>query len=102
MDPVNKLRSADEWLNRVQDNILRAVNQIVKIPILDGVLTDEIDLSTSITNVEHKLGREPLGWIVVAKDANADVWEVTANNPDRARFLRLDASVTVTVRLWVF
>ena len=65
----------DQEFNRLQDSIEQAVNPIIDSRIVDGVYIKEVDLSTADTFVEHKLGREPLGFIVVRKFAAGDVFE---------------------------
>ena len=64
----------DQEFNRLQDSIEQAVNPIIDSRIVDGVYIKEVDLSTADTFVEHKLGREPLGFIVVRKFAAGDVF----------------------------
>jgi hypothetical protein len=59
-------------LNSVQDHIAQSIAPLAESEVVDGNLIKEIDLTTSADNlVEHKLGREPLGWIVVRKFADA-------------------------------
>ena len=73
-------------------------------PLLDNDANDnnflrEISLTTTETVVRHQLGRQLLGWKLIRKDANADVWESQA--PDEA-FLYLQATADVTVSIEVF
>lgn len=117
--PVKRVQTSDEDLNRVQDSILPTVNALRACPILDGRLVEtetdsngheiEIVLTTTPKNVAHKLGRAYRGWWVTDRNADARVWVDPPTgtpsvdpNPDHAKFVRLDASATVTVRLWVF
>ncbi len=112
-----KINVKDLDLNRVQDAVAFALNTIASIPLLDGrpVETETnaakhelvIVLGTTPKNIAHKLGRAYRGWFIVDKNANADVWVDPAvagvdPNPDVTKFVRLDASATVTVKLWVF
>ena len=83
-------------------NILKEV-----FNISDGNYIKEIDLTVSADNlVEHKLGREPLGWIVVRKFADANIWEsLTAGGVsyDRKRFINFQTDTTTTdVYFWIF
>ena len=94
-------------LNSVQDQIEQSVTPIAESEIVDGNLIKEIDLTTSADNlVEHKLGREPLGWIVVRKFADANIWEsLTAGgvNYDRKKFINFQTDTTTTdVYFWIF
>lgn len=85
---------------KLQERLQEFFVPLVANPLLDGVLLNDVALTASATRVEHKLRRKPLGWIVVNKSANADVWQ-SANDLSTA-FLTLQASGTVTVSLWIF
>ena len=97
----------DQEFNRLQDSIEQAVNPIIDSRIVDGVYIKEVDLSTADTFVEHKLGREPLGIIVVRKFAAGDVFESltdsSGQNYDRKKFINIKASTSLSnVYLWIF
>ncbi len=105
--PVKRIQTASEELNRVQDSILPTVNALRGCPILDGRITDVIQLRAAsgiVSMVEHGLGREPLGWWVIDQDQQSDIWEekLAATNPDRTKFLRIAGSADVDITLWVF
>jgi len=55
-------------------------------------------IGTSPTKVEHLLNQLPDGWIIVKKNAFADILEEQSDN----RFLTLKATSPVTVSIWVF
>ena len=97
----------DQEFNRLQDSIEQAVNPIIDSRIVDGVYIKEVDLSTADTFVEHKLGREPLGFIVVRKFAAGDVFESltdsSGDNYERKKFINIKASTSLSnVYLWIF
>jgi hypothetical protein len=97
----------DQEFNRLQDSIEQAVNPIIDSRIVDGVYIKEVDLSTADTFVEHKLGREPLDFIVVRKFAAGDVFESltdsSGDNYDRKKFINIKASTSLSnVYLWIF
>ena len=97
----------DQEFNRLQDSIEQAVNPVIDSRIVDGVYIKEVDLSTADTFVEHKLGREPLGFIVVRKFAAGDVFESltdsSGDNYDRKKFINIKASTSLSnVYLWIF
>ena len=100
---VQRIEGLDRRTKLVQDNIAKVVDILSAIPILDGVLLSDVELSPTApfitsTEVEHRLGRTPLGWFVTAKDAQAVVWEVSRDD----LFLGLNTSADVTIDLWVF
>jgi hypothetical protein len=99
MRPFKEI-AAKGLLDRVQVNVRLFADQLINIPLLDGVLLEDVALSTSETQVKHKLGRAYRGWIIVDKNAQQDVWvSSTALNKT---FLSLTAAGTVTVSIWVF
>ena len=97
--------------NSSQNQLEEVLTPITKSRIIDGVYLKNIDLTVSVDNlVEHKLGREPLGWIVVRKFANCTIWEsLTATiggasqKYDRKKFINFQVSTTTTnIHFWVF
>lgn len=97
MRTFKKTRTGDKNLDAVQDNVLQFANQLLPVQLLNGILLTDVELSGS-TAVSHRLGRIPVGYIVVNRDANASIW----TNSIDAQFLNLQTSATVTVSLWVF
>lgn len=64
--------------------------------------TLDVALKAGVGNVlPHRLGRAARGYVVVARDANAAVWNVGAVNAD-SKTITLNCSADVTVRLVVF
>jgi len=97
---IQKLHADNQALVRVADNLRISINRILdSIPFLDGVLAENVALTTATSNVSHKLGRTPVGWLVVDKSADACVWRPSAAD---ATILPLTASAAVTVKVWIF
>lgn len=95
-----ELPSQSTELNRIQSQVSKTFDKITACPLLDGILIEDVALTTSATNVNHKLNRAPLGWIVVDNNANAVVYSSAASLPKQ--YLTLTASAACTVSLWVF
>ena len=93
-----KIQSTIQELNRVQDNFIKWTRGIATLEILKGRLIQDISLTTGSNSIEHKLGRTPLGWIVVDRDGTATVYKSSANS----RTLELTSSGSVDISLWVF
>lgn len=70
--------------------------------ILNGVETNIMALTTTATNFEHKLGREPEGFVIVYQDAAASIFWDRTSTEDRTLFIRLDSSANVNAKVWVF
>ena len=89
--------------NSAQDHIESVINPVLDSAIIDGVILEDIDLvSTGFTSVEHKLGRKPRGYLVIRKSAAETVYEDVGDYDNRKLFIKLRASGSVTVNLWVF
>ena len=95
-------------LNTVQDSIEQVINPLADSRIVDGNYIKEIDLTHSVDNlIEHKLGREPLGWIVVRKFAAIDIYESLTDSSgssyDRKKFINFQVGTNMTdVHFWIF
>lgn len=83
--------------NTFQQNVEDEFSAVNRISILDNRIISNVVVSTS-TAVEHKLGRTPLGYIVINRNANAQIWNGTIDD----KFLNLNSSGAVTVSLLVF
>lgn len=90
-------------VSKFQFNVIEMLNNIVGIPLLDGVLLTQIELvSGAINPVDHKLGRTPQGYIVVRKRANASIWDSQDLNKFSDLTLDLNCSANVIIDLWIF
>jgi hypothetical protein len=89
--------------NTAQDHVESVINPVLNSAIIDGVILEDIDLVMgSFTSVEHKLGRKPRGYLVIRKSAAETVYEEAGDYDNRKLFIKLRASGSVTVNLWVF
>jgi hypothetical protein len=98
-----KTSFSDKDLSKLQNNIDIVLKPITNCPIIDGVLVENVSLNASITNeVFHKLGRKPLGFIIVRKSAESDIWDDQNSNKTSDRTFFLKCSNNVTVNIWFF
>jgi hypothetical protein len=95
-----KVGNANDDVSKLQERLQEFFVPLVNNPMLDGLLLTNINVGTSETKVEHQLRRAPIGWIIVNKSANADVWQ--SSGALNTAFLNLQASAPVTISLWVF
>jgi len=98
-----RIRVEDEDANRIQDKIEKFSRQFPNKEIIDGLLIKDISLTVGLVNeIDHKLGRELIGYIVVGKSAAAIISDDQANNTRKDKTLKLNTSALATVNLWVF
>lgn len=99
MKKFKKITSEQADSNAIQDNVEEVVNPIISKAIIDGILLKDISLETGkLNNINHKLGRRPLGYIIVKKNANSNIYEQDIN----AKTLNLNCTANTTVSIWVF
>ena len=99
MTGLKKLRGGGYESARTQDFTGEALKKLSRDnPILDSN-TVTAEIGTSDTEVDHGLGRATQGWVVVDKNANADVWKSTTTNAAPERKVILKASATVTAKI---
>jgi hypothetical protein len=99
LPPVERSR-VDGIVGRTLERMYTLLTALRKVPILDGVLLENVELVGGSQNIEHGLNRRPRGFIVVADDAGDGI----AGNPDNwtDRWLVVTPSSSKTVSLWVF
>lgn len=93
-----RIRAKDVDLQAVQENLIDSIERVVKQQILDGVVVDSVAVQTTPTDVSHKLGRTPVGYLVISKSAPGDVYDLGRDS----NILTLQSSAATTVKLWVF
>lgn len=84
-------------INSIQQNVDDEFNTINRISILSNVIIENVVINVT-TALAHKLGRKPVGYIIVAKNANADIWNGTIDEQS----ITLNSSTGVTVNVMVF
>lgn len=98
IDDFKKFKSQDSDLNLVQDNVAKVFKSILANPLIDMSFLKDIELLTGQDNiVEHKLQRKPLGFIIVNKNANSEVWNETSSLEKKLMNLKCSADVIVSI-----
>lgn len=98
---VSIARIKDQEVSLALDSIGEVIEQITSKNLLDGRLIEGIVVTAgTVKVVDHGLERGYRGWVVVKQNANSNIWESTPNLPTLQ--IRLNASVNVTISLWVF
>ena len=87
-----------ESADRVTRSLDDRIREIVRVPLLDGLLLTEVGATTAGTSVVHGLGRTPLGVLVVRADTAA-TYVLDEFNKES---FDITSSAASTVNLWVF
>lgn len=96
---IGSINTKDEVLNRIQAELQRALNPVLTCPLLNGVPVGPVALASGVPKeVNHGLGRLPLGYLITGLNANVVVWSPAATKMT----ITLTSSADCTVSLWVF
>ena len=90
----------DEDVNKVQYNIDNLVTQLNKTIINGNIVT--VNMLAVDTKVQHGLGRPVVGWFVVDKNANVNVWQSTTANEIPNLQIIMQGSTTARVKIYFF
>lgn len=96
-----QIKSDDYELMRVQDNVNSALIPIQNSQIIDGQVLKSISLKTGQPNIiNHRLNRDIVGYIVIRKNADANVWDASSLTPSLTILFYTDLDCQVD--LYVF
>lgn len=91
-------------LIEVQAQLVQLIDQLNRLPILDGRLLEDITLVAGVPQaIPHKLGRAFRGWFptrLAYPGATSVVQEASSSTPSTT--LRLQCATACTLSLWVF
>lgn len=97
-----KLQSTDQTLNLVQDNLIRTLNPVFDTPTLGGQILTKVPLVIGSNSINHKLGRNLVGWQIVRQRALASIYDTQDTNTTPSITLNLVSDAIVVVDLYVF
>jgi len=87
-------------INAVQGNIESNIKLLQNIPFLEGnLLTLAVQSGTNI--VDHKLGRVPQGYLILARDSNVSLYD-NIRTGATSTTVELYASSSANIKIWVF
>lgn len=96
---VPQIQSDDRVQNQTSQNIVSALNQLLKNPLVQGNFVAGVSLVNGATVVPHGLGRTPQGWVLTDVNGLATIYRSAAFNSSN---LTLTSSAAVSVSLYVF
>jgi hypothetical protein len=99
--PLDKLK-LDDNMNRVQENISRVLDYIQLSPLTGNVsFVENIALTTSESQISHRLSRKPVGFIVCMNNAASTVYK-SSDSSSPTILINLAASAPCTVSILFF
>lgn len=104
--PFNKFhryQTGEPAIDRNLQQVEQNLNALSANPLNHGIIVKDVEIGTSATSVNHGLSRNINGWIVIKKNAAADIYQATvASNLLNNNILWLQSSATVTASLYIF
>lgn len=88
-------------LSMMQDQWASQIDPVLTNLLVNGQLLTNQTLSVGTTAINHKLGRKPLGWFLVAQMGPATVYQA-ATQPLPNLALSLVSDTAITTSIWVF
>jgi hypothetical protein len=98
--PVVRPPKIQDYEDTYQRQARKAIKDLDS-PGLRKVTVGPIALGVTTVLVPHQLGRQPVGWQIIDKNAQADVWRDPSGSITSDFIpLKASATVTVTLQLW--
>lgn len=103
LPPFIKIYQGETSVQRFQDNVYDSIQPLLKSTLANTQLVKSVALVTGQDNVvNHDLGKDLVGWLVVRQRSESVVWDSQDSNPIPSRTLVLQCSAAVVVDLLVF
>lgn len=96
------INTSDSDLNLVQQNLVRTLNPIYNTQTLGGTILQNIPLKAGANSINHKLGRNLVGWQLTRIRAASTIFDTQDTNKTPDLTLNLNSSADVIVDLYVF
>lgn len=99
---ISKVQTDNREVNQLQSNMLSQVNSLSQNAISNGTILSNIALKTGDNDVNTKLGRKLIGWIIIRQRSAATFYDKQDTNKNPDKTLVLNSSADVTVDIYVF
>lgn len=103
MKKFRKLDMKDRETSTLQDNVASVLDILTATPILDGQIIETV-LETGLNVVEHRLGRNYIGWICVDSELENAVFFGLADQKKRDKYIYVQSgsNIPTKTKIWVF
>jgi hypothetical protein len=104
MQPYVRSGTNNTDIQRVENSLISTLQSIITNPLLNSpTLKKAVVLTTGVDNVvDHGLNRPVTGWIIVDKNASADIYKSATINTMPTTSIILNTTSTVTVTILFF
>lgn len=101
ISPFRKVVPKSDEVRDLQNAVSKVFLELLQVPFLNGRLIKDVTVTSSGFDLEHGLGRAWTGWFMTKRNNSAEVWD-QSTQPDKTKFIRLDATSSTTFDIWVF
>ena len=102
ISPFRRVRSDNNDITGVQDSIVDVFKSIDNNLFLVGEVFEFTLISGSINQLNHRLQRKPLGYLILDQDAPAIIYRDPNYTDFLDKFLYLQTDMTVNIKIWIF
>lgn len=95
-------KSDDNSFTLMQTAWATQLNPIVQLPLVQGLVLQNVTLKAGDNTIDHRLGRKLQGWILTRVRAAATIYDKQDANQLSSRTLVLNSSAPVVVDIYVF
>jgi hypothetical protein len=100
---LKKVFSDDFNTQKLQDNLADGIRKIENNIILNGVVITSKAVAITVDNqINHGLGRKPVGFLIVDSNSDVRVWQSATANQNKDKYLLLKFSASAIVTLYIF
>lgn len=94
------IKTGNQAIDMLQTRWKSQLDPVLASVLSNGSLIENVQLSgSSPTNINHKLGRKQIGWILTDVASEARIWR---SQPLNQNTLTLSSDADVVVSLWCF
>jgi hypothetical protein len=92
----------DDEMNRLMNNLDSALAPLFTNNFLDYSLVSNVVLAVGDNQVDHKLSRAPLGWVVTRKRGAGNFYDKQDTNTTPTKNYTINSDAVVTVDIYFF
>lgn len=96
------MHSASKEMSQMQTQWSTQINPLLRNKLLQGFILQNVQLSVGNNAINHRLGRDLEGYIIVRQRGPASIYDMQDSNAMPALTLVLNSSAAVSVDIYVF
>jgi len=98
LSALKRITTGNVGTDKFQNNVRNLLNEL-NAPFMNGILVKDVDLTTAVKEISHKLGRTPTGYLILKRSSGEVVFD---GGEYTDKIIPLTSTGSVTVDIWVF